>query len=135
MIADHKPRILVVDDELPVCKSICYTLAQEEYQVDRALSGEEALQQLRSQAYEVMIVDLMMPGMSGMDVLAAARKTDPQMSIVIMTAYPSTRTAVQSVKEGAFDYLPKPFTPRELLTSVERALQGRRPIGDMDAAD
>ncbi len=120
---------MVVDDELPVCKSISYALEQGDYDVDRALSGEEALQRLRSHSYEVMFVDLMMPGLSGMDVLTAARKTNPEILIIMMTAYPSTRTAVQSVKEGAFDYLPKPFTPQELQAALARALKGRRPAG------
>ena len=130
MKANHKARILVVDDELPVCKSISYALEREDYDVDRVLSGEEALQRLRSHSYEVMIVDLMMPGLSGMDVLTAARKTDAEISIIMMTAYPSTRTAVQSVKEGAFDYLPKPFTPQELQAAVARALKGRQPAAN-----
>ena len=135
MKENRQARILVVDDELPVCRSICSTLEQAEYMVDRALSGEEALQRLRSHTYEVMIVDLMMPGLSGMDVLAAVRKTAPEMPIIIMTAYPSSRSAVQSVREGAFDYLPKPFTPRELLSAVARALKEHRPRTTMDAVD
>jgi len=135
MKANQKTRILVVDDELPVCRSICSALEQAEYAVDRALSGEEALQRLQSRAYEVMIVDLMMPGLSGMDVLSAAREMDPKTSIIIMTAYPSAQTAVRSVREGAVDYLPKPFTPRELQAAVDRALKERRSKSDPDAMD
>ena len=135
MKENRKVRILVVDDELPVCKSISYALDREKYDVDRALSGEESLQCLRSQDYAVMIVDLMMPGLSGMDVLAAAKRTDPEIPVIIITAYPSAQTAVQSVKEGAFDYLPKPFTPKELQAVVARALKGRQPEGMKNATD
>jgi two-component system phosphate regulon sensor histidine kinase PhoR len=126
MKADKKARILIVDDELPVCKSISHALREEGYDVDMALSGEEALCQLPRRQYEVMVVDLMMPGMSGMEVLAAVRERGVDIPVVIVTGYPSTRTAVQSVKRGACDYLPKPFTPRELQAAVARALEGHR---------
>jgi len=132
---DEKIKILVVDDELPVGKSISHALREEGYDVDMALSGEEALQRLRRRPYAVMVVDLMMPGMSGMDLLSAVKETNMNISVIITTGYPSARTTVQSVKLGAFDYLPKPFTPGELRAIVARALEGRRPEEKRDPSD
>ena len=119
-------RILVVDDELPVCKSMANVLKGENYIVDTALSAEEALDKDSRNRYDVIITDLMMPGMSGMDLLRAINEKSPETMIIMVTGYPSIRSAVESVKLGAFDYLPKPFTPNELRSVVSRALSGER---------
>jgi DNA-binding NtrC family response regulator len=70
-----------------------------------------------------------------MDVLARVREMDPDISVIMVTGYPSSRTTVQSVKLGAFDYLPKPFTPRELQAAVVRALKRRQPKKEADSSD
>ncbi|RKZ31165.1 hypothetical protein DRQ36_03045 [bacterium] len=123
---EYEARVLIVDDELPVCKSISSALEGEECCVDIALSGEEALQKDEEKGYDVIITDLMMPGISGMDLLKTMRKRCPETIVIIVTGYPSIKTAVQSTKLGAFDYLPKPFTPAELRSLVSRALAKRR---------
>ena len=115
-------RILVVDDELPVCKSIANALTDSQYKVDMALSGEEALQKESHKHYELIIADLMMPGISGMDLLRKIKDIRPEVMFVMITGYPSIKTAVQSIKLGAMDYLPKPFTPNDLRSIVKRAL-------------
>ncbi len=123
---EKKNRILVVDDELPVCKSIAGVLETEGYQVDTVQSGEEAVVRMKETEYELLLVDLMMPGMSGMELLAEVKKQHPGAVVIMITGYPTMKTAVQAVKTGAFDYLPKPFTPRELRVLVSRGLGWRR---------
>ncbi|MBN1504069.1 MAG: response regulator [Candidatus Eisenbacteria bacterium] len=122
----EKPRILVVDDELPVCKSICSALAPDAYEVDMALSAEEALKKEEESEYDVVITDLMMPGLSGLDLLKALKERRQDVRVIMVTGYPSIESAVQSIKFGAFDYIPKPFTPNDLRSLAARALESRR---------
>jgi CheY-like chemotaxis protein/glycine cleavage system H lipoate-binding protein len=122
----EKFKILVVDDELPVCKSIASALTSEEYLIDTALSGEEALELQDKKHYDAIIIDLMMPGISGMELLKKVRSNRPDTMMIMITGYPSIRTAVESIKIGAFDYLPKPFTPNEIRSIVARALTRKR---------
>ncbi len=121
-----KAKILVVDDELPVCRSMASVLTDRNYAVDTALSGEEALQKDSRNHYDVIITDLMMPGISGMDLLKTISEKSPETMIIMVTGYPSIKSAVESVKLGAFDYIPKPFTPSELRSLVSRALSRKR---------
>ncbi len=118
-----KRRILVVDDEITVCKSIRQSILSESYEVDMALSGEEALKKDRENPYDLIITDLMMPGISGLDLLRAVRDQRPEATVIMITGYPTIKTAVESVKLGAFDYLPKPFTPADLRGVVARAFK------------
>jgi CheY-like chemotaxis protein len=118
-----KRKILVVDDEITVCKSIRQAILSEEYEVDMALSGEEALKKDKQSAYDLIITDLMMPGISGLDLLKELKDTRPEVLVIMVTGYPTIKTAVQSVKMGAFDYLPKPFTPADLRGLVARAFK------------
>jgi CheY-like chemotaxis protein/glycine cleavage system H lipoate-binding protein len=122
----EKPRILVVDDELPVCKSISSALAPDAYAVDMALSAEEALKKEEDSEYDVVITDLMMPGLSGLDLLKALKDKRQGVRVIMVTGYPSIESAVQSIKFGAFDYIPKPFTPNDLRSLVARAVESRR---------
>ena len=119
-------KILIVDDEMPVCRSLASALSGRNYIVDTACNGEEALEKERENHYDVVVADLMMPGISGMDLLKALKEDRPEVVVIMVTGYPSIKTAVQSVKLGAFDYLPKPFTPDELRTLVSRALLKRK---------
>jgi CheY-like chemotaxis protein len=118
-----KRKILVVDDEITVCKSIRQAILSEEYEVDMALSGEEALKKDQEGRYDLIITDLMMPGISGLDLLKTLKDTRPDVLVIMVTGYPTIKTAVESVKMGAFDYLPKPFTPADLRGLVARAFK------------
>jgi DNA-binding response OmpR family regulator len=118
-----KRKILVVDDEINVCKSIRQAITKEEYEVDMALSGEEALQMDKEKLYDLVITDLMMPGISGVELLTSLKINRPEVIVILVTGYPTIKTAVQSVKLGAFDYIPKPFTPDELRSLVSRAFR------------
>lgn len=123
MSEKRKARILVVDDEITVCKSIRQAILSEENEVDMAFSAEEALLKEKDAVYDLIITDLMMPGMSGLDLLRQLKAARPEVKVVMITGYPTIRTAVESVKMGAFDYIPKPFTPAELRALVARALK------------
>ncbi|MDZ7337120.1 MAG: response regulator [candidate division KSB1 bacterium] len=129
-------RVLVVDDEVPVCKSMAAALADKEREVDMALSGEEALAKDLTTPYDVVVVDLMMPGLSGMDLLKALKGRRPDVAVIMVTGYPSIRSAVQAIKLGAFDYIPKPFAPAELRSLVGRAeerIRVLRPTAELPA--
>ncbi len=117
-----KRKILIVDDEITVCKSIRQALLHPDYEIDMALSGEEALKKDEEKRYEVIIADLMMPGLSGLDLLKALKAKGTQAKVVMVTGYPTMKTTVQAMQIGAFDYLPKPFLPAELRALVARTL-------------
>ncbi len=121
MADPKKVKILVVDDEVTVCKSIRQAILSEEFEVDTALSGEEALKKDEEADYPIVITDLMMPGISGLVLLERLKARRPSVDVIMITGYPTIKTAVQAVKLGAFDYLPKPFTPADLRSLVSRA--------------
>lgn len=122
MIKPAKRKILIVDDEVTVCKSIQRALICDDYEIDMAVSGEEALRKEDEKKYEVIIADLMMPGLSGLDLLKSLKGKNAQAKVIMVTGYPTMKTTVQAMQIGAFDYLPKPFLPAELRVLVGRAL-------------
>jgi DNA-binding response OmpR family regulator len=106
--------ILVVEDETIMRESLQDWLTDGGYQVEAAEDGEEALQTIAEQDFGIVILDLRLPGKDGIEVLREARGKRPQLKGVIITAYPSTKTAVEAMREGAIDYLPKPLDLNEL---------------------
>lgn len=121
-----KRRILVVDDEPGIREGCRRVLTAEGHEVDVAEDGRPGLDMYRSDGYDLVLVDLHMPGMSGMELLNALRERDREAVAVVITAYASLDTAVEATKRGAYDYLAKPFTPDELAAVVSRALEHRR---------
>lgn len=119
-------RILVVDDELAICRSIVNTFTGRDYTIDMALSGKEALMKDLATPYDIIITDLKMPEMSGTELLKTIKRKRPKAIIIMITGYPSTKSAVEATKLGAFDYIPKPFTPDELRGLISRALLKKR---------
>jgi CheY-like chemotaxis protein len=117
----QKASILVVDDEQIVHESVRRILEEEGYRVDGALRVDQALEKLASQSYDIMLTDLMMPERSGMEAVEAVAKDHPETGVVVFTGFATVDTAVQSMKLGALDYLPKPFTPDELIQVTKRA--------------
>ncbi len=116
----EKFKILVVDDELIVRDSLRALLADEGFSADMAESGEAALEKLNAGPYHLMLLDIKMPGMEGVEVLQEAMGISPELQVVMMTAYATIETAVASMKEGAVDYLVKPFDPEALLPQIYR---------------
>jgi YesN/AraC family two-component response regulator len=119
----RKFTILVVDDEKIIHESCGRILRDEGYTVETALSGQEALLKLKEKQYDLVLSDIKMPGMSGVEALEKMKKEVPDITVVMFTGYSSVETARDSMKLGAADYLPKPFTPEELLRVVREALQ------------
>jgi DNA-binding NtrC family response regulator len=117
------PRILVVDDEMIVCESCKRILEEEGYEAETALSGKEAFEKMKEDPFDVVITDLKMPGIDGMEVLKTFRKDYPDSIIVMITGFSTVETAVEAMKLGAFDYIPKPFTPDEVAIVVKKAIE------------
>lgn len=119
-------RILVVDDEKSICSTIEASLKGAGHVVDVADSGEMAITFMRRNVPDILITDLRMDGMSGLDLLGKAREYFPSATVVIMTAFGTIDTAVSAMKNGAYDYLVKPFTPEQLDHLIERIEEFRR---------
>ncbi len=117
------PHLLIVDDELHVRESLSHWFIEDGYEVSTAASAKEALALLGRQHYDVVITDIRMPGMDGLELQRRIREVDPEVTIILVTAYASVSTAVQALKEGAYDYLVKPFDPEEISRVVEKACE------------
>jgi DNA-binding NtrC family response regulator len=118
-------RILIVDDEAIVRDSLGAWFRQDGHQVDLAESAKEALRLVASGRYDIAFLDIKMPGMDGLDLQTRLAAADPELSIVLMTAYASVETAVRAMKNGAYDYIVKPFDPDDLSMLVRRAAEHR----------
>ncbi len=119
-------RILVVDDEEIVIRSCLRILGESGYQLEAVRDGAEALKKVEEEPFDVIILDVMMPRIDGVEVLRRVKESHPDIDVIMVTGLSQIDTAVQSMKLGAFDYLPKPFDPDELKLVVERALERRR---------
>jgi DNA-binding NtrC family response regulator len=119
-------RILIVDDEDIVLQSCRRALAGGERVVDTAASGAEALKRIEEGGYDVVLLDIMMPDIDGLQVLQRVKESHPDIEVIMVTGLSQINTAVRSMKLGAFDYLPKPFDPDELALVVDRAVERRR---------
>ena len=113
-------KILIVDDELIVRESLGGWLERDGHTVDKAASGEEALEKCEKVRYDILLLDIKMEGMSGLEVLKRVRENDPDVSVVMITAYGSIPSAIEAMKSGAYEYLLKPFDPDELMVLIEK---------------
>jgi DNA-binding NtrC family response regulator len=118
--ASRRTHILVVDDEEIVRESLAAWLEKDGYAVEMAENGERALERIGASTFQVLLADLKMPGMDGLQLLAEVKRRKPESVVVIMTAYATVDTAVSAMKDGAYDYLVKPFDPEELSQLLRR---------------
>lgn len=116
-------RILVIDDEHRMADSVCQLLAREGHQTCAAYSGAEGLARLDEQPFDIVLTDLRMPDVDGLEVLRQVRDRHPRTLAIVMTGHASTESAIEAIHNAAFDYIPKPFEFDHLLTIVERAIQ------------
>ena len=125
-MTDDGRHILIVDDERPICENCVRILGKIGLPADCALNGQEALQRMEAQSYAVVVTDLKMHRMGGLELLERIQDRHPDTLVIVITGYASVASAVEVMKIGAFDYLPKPFTPQELRAVVQQALAARR---------
>jgi two-component system response regulator AtoC len=116
----ERTHILVVDDEEIVRESLSGWLAEDGYRVDVAADGPSALDRIKEGRWSIMLVDLKMPGMDGLQLLEEVHRLQPEIAVVIMTAYATVATAVSAMRLGAFDYLVKPFEPEEVSLMIQK---------------
>jgi len=126
--------ILLVDDDKALLEILASLLEAEGHEVEAVPSAYAALERLRSRGYDLILTDLKMRRMNGMELLEAARLKNPKARVAIITAYATVETAVQAMRQGAFDYLPKPFTLADLRALIQRAAQARQEEAAADAA-
>ena len=119
-------RILIVDDEEIVIKSCLRILDGSNYQVEAVQDSREALRKIEENQYDIIILDIMMPNMDGLEVLRRVKETHPDVDVIMVTGLSQIDTAVQAMKLGAFDYISKPFEPDEIKLVVQRALERRQ---------
>lgn len=115
--------ILVVDDEINVRTVFSDILKKEGYYVRGAKDGCEAMKAVDEESFDLVLVDLGMPRMNGIETLENIKKRKPQLQVIIYTEYGSITTAVEAIRKGAIDYLNEPFSPRELKLSIKKALE------------
>ena len=118
-------RILIVDDEASMLELLEIMLAKEGYAVAAARSGAEAIQQLGQEPFDLVITDVQMPDVSGIEVLRKAREATPDAAVIMITAFGSAESAVEAMKEGAYDYVTKPFKVDEITLVIKNALERR----------
>jgi len=124
-----KARILVIDDD-PLVRRSCERILERDHEVQLAENGQRGLAALAEGAFDLALVDLMLPDTSGMDILRQAPDSFPDVPIIMITGYSTIKTAVEAIKAGAFDYVAKPFNPNELAAAVEKALRRQRQMRD-----
>lgn len=117
------PRILVVDDDASLRRIVEYNLAEEGYAVATAGSGEEALAALEKAPFDLVVTDIKMPGLDGMDLLRRVKASAPETQVIVVTAFGTIEMAVEAMKAGAFEYVTKPFNRDELKLTVRKALR------------
>ena len=115
-------RILVVDDEPVICKACSLSLSDQGHEVHTRMTGKSGQEAIREGAYDLILLDMKLPDLDGMEILKEVRRTTPGVYVVIMTGYSTVQNAIEAMQSGAFDYLAKPFTDDELLFTVKKVM-------------
>ncbi|WP_129595897.1 response regulator [Anaerophilus nitritogenes] len=115
-------KILIVDDEKNIRMTLKHCLKEEGYEIDSAVNGEEALKKSIEEEFDLMLLDIKMPGLTGMQVLSKVREKGSKIDVIMMTAYGTIEKAVEAMKLGAIDFISKPFTPDEIRSIVKEVL-------------
>jgi DNA-binding response OmpR family regulator len=121
-----QPQILLMEDEMSMAKGLQMVLEEEGYGVDLAMTGQGALDKFRKKYFDLLLADLRLPDIDGMEVVKQVKDTRPETEAIVITGYPSVASAVESVRIGVFDYLKKPFTEDELKVAVDGALKKKK---------
>lgn len=121
-MADKPDTLLIVEDEDTLCESLQRVFIREGYETDIADSAEAAFRLLENKSYDLIITDIILPGISGIELVARYRQQNPEQKVIIMTAYASLETAVEALRVGAHDFLVKPVMHDEMKRMVKKAL-------------
>ena len=124
-------KILVVDDESRIRDACALVLGEEGFEVASASDGDQGVQMIKGEHFDVILVDLMMPGLSGLEVLSYVREKHPHTVVIVITGYATLEHSIEAMKKGAFDFIPKPFTPDQLRTVVAKAIKYNRALQDI----
>jgi PAS domain S-box-containing protein len=127
----HNPRILIIDDEPRIRDACLMVLSDKGFDVAAAPDGEQGLQMIKETHYDIVLVDLMMPTISGFDVLSEVRKNHPDTVVIVITGYATLEHSIEAMKKGAFDFIPKPFTPDQLRAVVDKSLRYTSALQDI----
>jgi DNA-binding NtrC family response regulator len=122
----EKANILIIDDDETILDSCTQVLLKAGYSVKGARDGEEGLKLFKSESFHMVLLDLKLPGSDGIEVLGHIKTENPETPVIIMTGYASVESAVGAMKQGAFDYMAKPFSPKELRVNIRKALNNRK---------
>jgi len=125
------PKILVIDDEERIRDACRIVLKEKGYDVEVAPDGDQGLRMIEEKHFDVILVDLMLPSISGFDVLQAVRSHHPDTAVIVITGYATLEHSIEAMKKGAFDFIPKPFTPDQLRTVVDKSLRYTRALQDI----
>lgn len=120
-----QPQVLLMEDESSVAEGLKMVLNEEGFDVDLAMTGQHALDRFGQKAFDLMVADLRLPDMDGMDVIKQVKEKRPQTPVIVITGYASVPSAVDAMKIGVVDYLPKPFTDEEFMATVEKTMKKR----------
>jgi len=134
-MVDNQYSILVVDDELSMRELLEYMLEKQGYRVICAANGKEALSKIEKDHYDLLLCDIRLGDMTGLEVLKASKKKNPQVTVIMISAFATAETAVEAMNQGAFDYVPKPFQNEELLQTIANALERKTLEKDKRAID
>ncbi len=130
----NRPTVMIVDDEKSIRLTLKMLLEEAGYRAVTAESGEEALKGLDEFVVDVLVTDLRMPGMSGLELMEKAKAKDPSLEVIFISAYSDVESAVQAMKKGAYDYIPKSFRNDEFLVIVEKALEKKKLLAEYSLA-
>lgn len=128
---DNLANILVIDDEARIREACSLVLSDRGFTVSSAADGEEGLEMIRNNYFDIVLVDLMMPKISGFDVLSEVRANHPDTVVIVITGYATLEHSIEAMKKGAFDFIPKPFTPDQLRAVVDKSLQYTNALQDI----
>ena len=128
---EYVPKILVVDDEKRIRDSCHTVLTAEGYTVACAESGSQGLEMIGREHFDIILLDLMMPQMSGLDVLPDIKTNHPDTVVIVITGYSTVEHSIEAMKAGAFDFIPKPFSPKKLKVVISKALEYTRALKDI----
>ena len=119
---EMSPHILVMEDDLNVAKGLEMVLNEEGYAVDLAATGELAMKAFKEKRFNLLVADLRLPDIDGMTIIKQVKEKDPEIEVIVITGYGTSAQAVEAMKMGVHDFLPKPFTDEQIKTAVDEAL-------------